>query len=231
MSALSKVAQPQKNSNSFWSLRNRAPLALVTSVSFLCLAFSLYKLTEVPTSALAVNLDQKSTGTTGPASANEISFLILKARSGDLAAAQQAVALSELGLLQKPKDIAFSTLLGSAYCLVARNSSDVLSKMRFAKRGLDILDEAVERAPDDFALRVTRGLVQANLPALFSRHARAITDLAAAVELQPRQTLPVSKAQMAEIFAQLISLNNADGDTAAELHWQTLAAAYVTQAQ
>ena len=128
------------------------------------------------------------------------------ARAGDKESIEQAVASFTKLLQQSPKDPLVLAYLGSSYALLARESSAVADKVRFTNRGLRYLDQSVVIAPEDVTVRLIRGTVSSNLPALFSREASAIEDflyLDSIYSSQPNVSLAHS---MIDIYTKLVDL-------------------------
>ena len=97
-------------------------------------------------------------------------------RGGDKKATAEAIILFKRIIDAEPNNAEAIAYLGSSYAITARDSKEVVDKMRYTNRGLRFLDQAVTLAPNDFTIRVIRANVANNLPELFGRKATAIED-------------------------------------------------------
>ena len=66
--------------------------------------------------------------------------------------------------------------LGSSYALVARDASVIMDKVSNVNKGLSLVNRAVRTAPQDFVVRMVRGSVIFELPAMFKKAELAIED-------------------------------------------------------
>lgn len=100
-----------------------------------------------------------------------------RAVKGDKAATQQAVKVLSAVCEREPGNTLALAYLGSATALLGRDAIDPNEQFSHAMRGLKLLDQAVERAPDDIQVRTLRGYVCLNLPqAYFQRGRCAVED-------------------------------------------------------
>lgn len=65
---------------------------------------------------------------------------------------------------------------GSLWTLRARDAWWPFTKMSHVDKGIDEMDKAVELAPDDVRVRLTRGINSVNLPSMFKRLGTALKD-------------------------------------------------------
>lgn len=91
-------------------------------------------------------------------------------------ASEDAVEYLKLASGASPADALLMAYLGSAYAMLARDSTLTVSKVSNANKGLALLDRAVRRAPDNLTVRVIRGSVAYELPPMFSREKTAQDD-------------------------------------------------------
>jgi len=109
-------------------------------------------------------------------------FLHMRGVAGDEQAAEQANArLVEL-LAEQPDDMLVRAYAGSSYLLLARDATLPWDKLDLAKKGLALLDDAVEKAPDRIRVRFVRGVATGNLPGGFGRADQSRADIAWAAE-------------------------------------------------
>ena len=66
--------------------------------------------------------------------------------------------------------------LGSSYTLVARDTSVIMDKVSNVNRGVSLLNRAVRSNPEDIMVRMVRGSVIFELPAMFKKTEQGIED-------------------------------------------------------
>jgi len=152
-------------------------------------------LTIVPTSAIAAPVDVSSAIKLHNAS-----------RDGDTDATQQAVAAFTALLADNSDDPQTLAYLGSSYALTARDASSVVDKIRFTNRALRFLDQAVNMAPSDFTVRIIRGSVTSNLPAMFGRADSTVADYIALDQMFSVTQAPSMAPAMIQVYSQLAEL-------------------------
>jgi hypothetical protein len=76
--------------------------------------------------------------------------------------------------------------LGSARVRKAR-AAPLMERAGWVSKGLDSLDEAVERFPDAWIVYLVRGSTSVNLPPMFNKAGQAATDLGAVAAMKDRQ--------------------------------------------
>lgn len=97
--------------------------------------------------------------------------------AGDPASVRAAEALLNGYRKSHPGDALATAYHGSAMSLLARDETIPLERMRLAKKGLGLLDEAVAAAPANRTIRMLRGGVAYRLPeSYFQRTETAIED-------------------------------------------------------
>lgn len=139
------------------------------------------------------------------------------ARDGDGAATEKAVAAFEALVSADPDNAQVVAYLGSSYALTARDASAVVDKIRYTNRGLRFLDQAVTMAPADFSVRMIRGSVTANLPAMFGRADSTVEDFLALDQMFTAQAAPTMAPPMIGVYTQLAALAPDQGDWTAKL--------------
>ena len=77
-----------------------------------------------------------------------------------------------------PSNAPALVLLGSTYTLKGRDAFWPGTKISLVKEGNKIMDEAVKLAPDDFQVRLARGLNNVHMPRFLGREDIARADLA-----------------------------------------------------
>lgn len=76
-----------------------------------------------------------------------------------------------------PDDAETGAWLGSAYTQSARDAWFPITKLVRVKKGIKMLDAAVEKAPGNFAIRMLRGFNSLNLPKFLKRRETGLADL------------------------------------------------------
>jgi len=112
--------------------------------------------------------------------------LHFRANDGDADAARRSTELLEGLAASRPDDPVVLAYLGSARLVAAKLAWSPWSKVGLARQGLDLLDRAVTRAPDDPEVRFLRGASTRPLPRFFGRSKLAADDLATAASSAER---------------------------------------------
>ena len=68
-----------------------------------------------------------------------------------------------------PEDPLILAVLGSCITMVGRDASNIVDKMRYVNEGTPMIDKAVNKAPDNVFIRMTRSENSAGLPKMFGR--------------------------------------------------------------
>jgi tetratricopeptide (TPR) repeat protein len=68
-----------------------------------------------------------------------------------------------------PEDPLILAVLGSSITMVGRDASNIVDKMRYVNEGTPMIDKAVNKAPDNVFIRMTRSENSAGLPKMFGR--------------------------------------------------------------
>lgn len=75
-----------------------------------------------------------------------------------------------------PDDNETLCYLGSATTIMARTTWNPMKKMSYVNKGMELMDMAVERDPDNYSVRATRALNATHLPAFLERESIALED-------------------------------------------------------
>ena len=143
-------------------------------------------------------------------------------RDGNTKAVAEAITLFKQIIKAEPQNAKAIAYLGSSYAITARDSKEVVDKVRYTNRGLRFLDQGVTLAPNDFAVRVIRANVANNLPELFGRQATAIED---GLVLDRMFSAAQSPAQISAMAPAMVGIYKMLGDIAPEQgDWKTKAA-------
>ena len=139
-------------------------------------------------------------------------------RDGNTKATAEAITLFKQIIKAEPQNAKAIAYLGSSYAITARDSKEVVDKVRYTNRGLRFLDQAVTLAPNDFAVRVIRANVANNLPELFGRQATAIEDGLVLDKMFSAAQSPAMAPAMIRIYEILGDIAPEQGD------WESKAA-------
>lgn len=116
--------------------------------------------------------------------------------------APQAVAMLTRGYEKNKSDAEILCYLGSAVTMMAQTTWNPMKKMSYANRGTSLMDKAVRKAPDNVAVRMTRGYNSMNLPKFLKRERIALEDfehLAKLIESHPEQHDSIKKEVLANL--------------------------------
>jgi hypothetical protein len=103
--------------------------------------------------------------------------------------------------------------LGALYTIKAKYTFFPFSKLKWAKKGLCIMDEALSRAPEDIEVLFVHGTICHNLPGLFNRQDDARRDFNKIIELLPDNLHRYDEDFIADVLEYLgneISLTKKD---------------------
>ncbi|MFC5700519.1 hypothetical protein ACFPVX_04415 [Cohnella faecalis] len=93
---------------------------------------------------------------------------------------------------------------GSVMALMARDETNVMQKMQLAKRGLELLDQAVASEPRDRTIRMLRGKVAYRLPeSFFRRTETAIEDYIILIDGEIRSPGGFDKETYSTLISEL----------------------------
>jgi tetratricopeptide (TPR) repeat protein len=93
--------------------------------------------------------------------------------------------------------------LGSSWTIMADKAEKVEDKLRYLEKGTRLLDEAVEKFPDNYTVRLVRGINSACLPEMFGRFRLTIKDLEYLLEdgeKIPQKDLPMILSYLATAY-------------------------------
>ena len=105
-----------------------------------------------------------------------------------------------------PEDSVTLVYLGSSTTMMARTTKNPLRKLKYANRGIALMDKAAKRDPDNVTVRMVRGMNATRLPAIFNRGEVAWEDfehLASLIEQHPSIPRPVQK----DVYTNLAKLH------------------------
>lgn len=103
--------------------------------------------------------------------------------------------------------------MGALYTVKAKHTFFPLNKLKWAKKGLSVMDDALSRAPDDIELLFVHGTICHNLPGLFNRQDDARRDFNKIIELLPDNLHQYDEHFVADVLEYLgseISLTKED---------------------
>jgi hypothetical protein len=75
--------------------------------------------------------------------------------------------------------------VGALYTVKAKHTFFPFNKLKWAKKGLSVMDDALSRAPEDIEVLFVHGTICHNLPGLFNRQDNARRNFHKIVELLP----------------------------------------------
>ncbi|MBI3813568.1 MAG: tetratricopeptide repeat protein [Nitrospinae bacterium] len=123
----------------------------------------------------------------------------------------KAVEYLEKANQLSPADYEALAYLGSAKTMVARDSWNFFTKLSKVNEGINMMDRAVSKSPDNIAIRMVRANNSLKLPGFLNRKGIAMKDfqhLATLIQMSEG----VSPDLKAEIFYQLGMLYKSDGN-------------------
>jgi tetratricopeptide (TPR) repeat protein len=118
-----------------------------------------------------------------------------KGIAGDERAVDMAIERLESALKREPGHPLAMVFLGSCYTLVARDKRIPWVKLRWAKRGLELIDRAVEQNPANVRIRLERFMNNLNLPSVLKRGDYIRDDLEFLIPRIDKTPLPVDQRQ------------------------------------
>lgn len=96
--------------------------------------------------------------------------------AGDKHAVEKGFACLDTVLALDPANAVALAYRGSLWTLRARDAWWPFTKKRDVEKGIDEMDKAVELAPDNVSVRLTRGINSCKLPPMFKRIGTALKD-------------------------------------------------------
>lgn len=107
---------------------------------------------------------------------NEARGLYQIGAAGDVKAARQALGILEYLYKEVPGNALYQAYYASAYILKAREETNLVEKGKISSMGLNILDRALSKEPDNIEIRIVHAYVCKNLPEWLNRGSTAIED-------------------------------------------------------
>ena len=101
------------------------------------------------------------------------------ARDGDEEAVGPAIEMLKALNRADPENAEILAYLGSSYALVARDETGWLARWHNGRKGLKFLDQAMERAPKNFTVRMVRASVYNAMPTFLGYADDAIEEMLA----------------------------------------------------
>ena len=101
------------------------------------------------------------------------------ARDGDEEAVEPAIEMLTALNRAEPENVEVIAYLGSSYALVARYETSWLARWNNGRKGLKLLDQALERAPKNFTVRMVRAWVYDAMPTFLGYADDAIEEMLA----------------------------------------------------
>jgi hypothetical protein len=107
---------------------------------------------------------------------DKIKSLYKEGAKGNVTAVQEANQLLERLRLDYPDHPLAEAYHGSILLLIARDKTNPLERLKWAKNGLTLLDKAVEAAPNDSRVRYLRGRSAYRLPEKYFQRTRTVIE-------------------------------------------------------
>jgi len=107
---------------------------------------------------------------------NEIISMYKEGAKGNATAVQEANQLLEQLRLDYPDQPLPDAYHGSIMLLIARDKTNPLERLKWAKNGLKLLDKAVTAAPNDSRIRYLRGRSVYRLPEKYFQRTRTVIE-------------------------------------------------------
>lgn len=136
--------------------------------------------------------------------------------------AKKAVNSLEEAQKIKPEDNVTLCYLGSAYTLMAKESWNPVSKSNYVNKGIEGMDKAVKKDPDNITVRMTRGLNSRGLPGFLNRRQVAYEDFEHLADLFEKG-LKVPASLKSTVYKNLSGLNKEDGDNGKAQKYKAMA--------
>lgn len=125
-------------------------------------------------------------------------------RAGNKEAVRKARAELQSLYELHPEDANVKAYYGSALTLAARDFANSFERLRLAKQGLSLLDEAVAGDPNNRLFRMMRGKIAYRLPeAIFHRTETAIKDFAVLIDAEMQRPGTLDAATYATLVYEL----------------------------
>ena len=101
------------------------------------------------------------------------------ARDGDEEAVEPAIKMLTVLNRADPENAEVIAYLGSSYALVARYETGWFARWHKGRKGLKLLDQALERAPKNFTVRMVRAWVYGDMPTFLGYADDAVEEMLA----------------------------------------------------
>ena len=141
------------------------------------------------------------------ASLSEAVALHDAARDGDEDAVQPALEMLTALNRADPENAEVIAYLGSSYALVARYETGWFARWHNGRKGLKLLDQALERAPKNFTVRMLRASVYNAMPPFLGYADDAIEEMLALHRIFSNLDTPSNQMseEMVPIYKRLIT--------------------------
>ena len=123
------------------------------------------------------------------------------ARDGDEEAVEPAIEMLTVLNSAEPENVEVIAYLGSSYALVARYETGWLARWSNGRKGLKLLDQALERAPKNFTVRMVRAWVYREMPTFLGYADDAIEEMLAMHRIF--SSLDTPSTQMSEVMVPI----------------------------
>ena len=154
----------------------------------------------------------------GGTEADRVTRLYQRGLAGDKNAVVECIAALESILKSEPGNQLARVYLGSAYTLRSRDLGFGPKKLSTLTKGVSLMDEAVNAAPDNARVRLVRALTSESLPFFLGRHKAARDEFYALVEIVHRDPSRLSgnDQQLLYLNAGLVAKGDGDKQMAAK---------------
>ena len=148
------------------------------------------------------------------ASLSEAVALHDAASDGDEEAVDPAIEMLTVLNRADPENVEVIAYLGSSYALVARYETGWFARWHNGRKGLKLLDQALERAPKNFTVRMLRASVYNAMPPFLGYADDAIEEMLALHQIFRNLDTPsnLMSEEMVRIYKRLITDAPEQGD-------------------
>ncbi len=136
--------------------------------------------------------------------------------------AKKAVQYLDLARQKKIDDTVVLCYLGSVYTLLAKDASNPMDQMSYVNKGVEYMDKAVRKDPDNIAIRLTRANNSKSLPKFLNRRPVAYEDFELLASLF-RKGLKVPSPLKISVYHSLAAMYKEDGNMPEAKKYQTMA--------
>ena len=134
---------------------------------------------------------------------NEGVDLYQRGVSGDGKSAQKAVRVLEHLRKQKSSNSLVDAYYGASNCLMGKYEKNPMNKGKWISDGLNIVDQAQKRDPNNVKVRILRAYACFHLPAYFNRLGTAIEDFEYLLERNAREPGLIAEQTIKKISSNL----------------------------